>query len=678
MKRIILIAILLESSKSATFWKEVGTGTPPIISVTITGPGEGYVVQGEKTVFTVYQMDWGSANAAITASVKDINLVGILSVETSARLQSDSNFNVVTSSETIFRFNAQPGVASNFEEYSVPKQAGKRYAYPFWAAQTNFMFISGQEFTSAADKKAYRLNSDRITDVKVFNTGFNSRSYGVLYGTNWFVISNPGAGHRKLYDYTNGYVGGTNSVVQTHSKPSTRKEMGFFSPEDGRDVYVVARRAGVKSIFTVKNDGTELINRNLNAIGFEIHFPKWIKDTDLCVTGSWGTKFAIFNFMDVSKPAPTIYTLDDSGSQTYQAEVWKDFKTIILSSRITDKSYVYKTLTETPCSDLCATCDGVFRKKCLTCVSHSTKSGDVCNCDIGFYSNNISPYTQECLACSTLCGTCSGNGPTQCLSCRYPLMEKKGDGTCGCPDGKYRSGTSCLDCDSSCKTCSGGSSNECLSCNLSDSRYFESNRCPLCHSLCKTCRGPGSKECLSCFPGYFLNSESCFSCSSLNSADCPEPLQFTLPLNYEELTQNITITIFPSIQDPLQPGHHPSVDSLIENHLIFKYKRKDQNERPLTILEKRLTHDNGRSVLFIQFLEKMRAYNTEYVSFEVKDPWLYRAPEGEVDQKYFTSKSKNIKSTWRRRKRLKRRRTSRELLTWYELQLDSQLLSLSS
>ena len=247
-------------------------------------------------------------------------------------------------------------------------------------------------------------------------------------------------------------------------------------------------------------------------------------------------------------------------------------------------------------------------------------------------------------------------------------MEKKGDGSCGCPDGKYLSGTSCLDCDSSCKTCSGGtsndclscdtssgryksgsqcpkcdstcqtcsggSSNECLSCNPTTSRYFSQNSCPICHNSCQTCTGPASSDCLTCsLPGYFVERGTCQSCSSKNSTACLQPIQITTPELLEDLVQNLTIVFTPSLKDPQLPSYVQSVDTLTNKHLIFKYKRYGEDERTLTILKKKLTHENGRSLLFIQFLEKMRSNNTEYISIKVLDPWLYRTPEGEPTQK---------------------------------------------
>ena len=508
MKRIFLTIILLVCSKSVTFWKEVGGGSPTVMSMSLTGPKQGHIVQGDASLYRVFQMDAGDG---ALSSIKHIDVGSNQNIVTDTRIQSDSGFNVVAASNTLFRFNAEPGANIDFEEYSVP--TGNKYEYPVWAPQTNYMFVGTRDFTTVPGKKFYRLHSDRITDVKIFDVRSNTRSYGVLYGTSWLVISVDNGPHRRLFDYTNGYIGGSNSVVQTHSRPHAHNEIGFISPEDGRGYYVVGidQWDGVRRIYTVKNDGTDHLNRGLSSLSHVVNYMKWVKDTDLCVVGSWGNNFAIVNFMDTSNPAPAYYTLHGGGEQIYQPQVFKDYKAIILSARITSKSYVYKALDEMPCSELCGTCDGILRKKCLSCPPHSTKSGEVCSCDFGYYSNNISPYKKECLACSALCGTCTGNGPNQCLTCRYPYTEKKGDGSCGCPDGKYLSGTSCLDCDPSCKTCSGAGPSACLSCEVSTGRYLSGSQCPKCDITCKTCSGGSPNECLSCdlSSSRYFSSNSC-------------------------------------------------------------------------------------------------------------------------------------------------------------------------
>ena len=310
-----------------------------------------------------------------------------------------------------------------------------------------------------------------------------------------------------------------------------------------------------------------------------MHPVKWIRDTDLCVVVSWGNNFGIVDFMDNTKPPS--YTTLQSGWGILMPQVWSYHKILGNPANSIFKTLLYKLVDEMTCADLCGTCDGIYRRKCTSCVPNSSPTGDSCACNPGFYVRDVSLTKKECLTCSPFCGTCSGGAATQCLTCKYLYMELKGDGSCGCPAGKYLSGTSCLDCDPSCKTCSGGSSSQCLSCDVSIGRYLSgsqcldcdsncktcsggsstqclscdptSNRyqlgasCPLCHSNCKTCSGGRSSDCITCSAiGYFPDSGSCVSCSANNSPSCPEATKLTAPTKIEELTQTITINFFSS------------------------------------------------------------------------------------------------------------------------------------
>ena len=114
---------------------------------------------------------------------------------------------------------------------------------------------------------------------------------------------------RKLYDYTNGYDGGSNSSIQTHTKADANKERGFISPEDGRGYYVMGTQS-TKTVYTVKgSDGTKKLNHYLSSLDGVITSLKWVYDSDFCVVGAYRTKFAIVNFMDDSKPSPAFYTV---------------------------------------------------------------------------------------------------------------------------------------------------------------------------------------------------------------------------------------------------------------------------------------------------------------------------------------------------------------------------------
>ena len=118
------------------------------------------------------------------------------------------------------------------------------------------MLVSSSTFTAANEKRLYRVFSDRTTGVETFSTGENSWSYGALYGKPWLVVTLGSTTVRKLYDYTNGHQGGTDSALQTHNTGHGNFETGFISPEDiTKDFYIVSQLS-TKRIRTTKHDGT--------------------------------------------------------------------------------------------------------------------------------------------------------------------------------------------------------------------------------------------------------------------------------------------------------------------------------------------------------------------------------------------------------------------------------------
>ena len=177
MKKFILL-IILSNIKPLEFWLEVGDGSSGVRSGAISGPNQEYIVQGERSIYKVYRMDWEKGKVSLA---KEIDVGDNPSIDNGVRFQSDSRYSIVTATKTVFRFSIDPQKGVNFEEYPVPK--GHRYSYPFWAETTNYMFVSAREFVNIEDKKLYRLHSDHVKEVKIFNTESNSRSYGVLLET---------------------------------------------------------------------------------------------------------------------------------------------------------------------------------------------------------------------------------------------------------------------------------------------------------------------------------------------------------------------------------------------------------------------------------------------------------------------------------------------------------------
>ena len=339
MKQALLkLAFLATSIKTASYWFTIGDGVDPVMSMTISGPNEEYAVHGEQTKFNVFSINWESGSSG--APVKTVELTANANIVKKTRIQSDNTFNAVVASKTIFRFNTKPGEPDGFQEYTgIP--VGSEYAYPIWGPGTNYMFVSARAFSDAVDKKLYRLHSDRITDVKTFNTGQNSRAYGILFGTPWLLVSLDATTERKLYDYTNGYDTGSNQPTSTQTKGTT-PEVGMMSPEDGRSFYVVGEGQSTKIIRTVKSDnGAERLFYELSTLTGDVHTPKWFEGTDFLLATSWGDNFAIVNFMDTKKPAPTFITTHESGSSNYQGEIWSDYRTFAIQALSTKKTYVY-------------------------------------------------------------------------------------------------------------------------------------------------------------------------------------------------------------------------------------------------------------------------------------------------------------------------------------------------
>ena len=243
MNKFLVIGLLAKTIKTAAYWFEIGDGVADVVSLTLSGPQQEYFVHGSALNIRTHSIDWVAGQPGNL--VKTVAIAPNPNILAYSPIQGDSTFNVVVASKLIFRVNVKPGEPDNYQEYAVPTR--ERYSYPVWRVGTNYMFIASRSFP-VLDRKLYRLHSDRISEVKVFDTATNTRSYGILSGTPWLIVSMSQQPTRKLYDYTNGYVGGSNSVVQTHSKSATTSEIGLMSPEDQRGFYVVGELQNNKII----------------------------------------------------------------------------------------------------------------------------------------------------------------------------------------------------------------------------------------------------------------------------------------------------------------------------------------------------------------------------------------------------------------------------------------------
>ena len=618
--KTLVILLIAKVVKSVTLLATVGRDPPYAFSVSLAGPNQEWMVQGKILTFTAFSINWQNGHVSFEKSITPKTIPGVTG---NTRIHCDLDYNCVVGTRTIFRFNMKPGASDDLETY--PVRLHVAYGTPRSIVGTSYVIVSARAATTAETKKAYRILSDRVTDVKTYNTGTNSASYGVLYGTGWLLVSIENVNKRRLYDYTNGYEGGTNSSIQIHTKVDNKNENGFFTPEDGRELYVVSVSGGqIKRMHSIEYDGTSWLYHDLPSFLGVVQPAVWVRDSDLCIVPSWGTNFAIVNFVDKNKPDPVYYNMPTGARHITKLIFWSYYKGFILSNLLDQRSYVYKALTETPCADLCTTCDGVYRKKCLTCDPNSSKSGEACNCYDGFYERNISPTKKECLACSQFCATCSGGAATHCLTCKYSYMEKKSDGSCGCLDGTYLSGFTCPLCDGSCLTCSGPGPSACLSCRPGS--YLHRMTCSTCHPECKTCSGGSSRDCLSCpEKGYLLNLDGiCFDCALQDSPQCSPPTKITPPSSIEEMTQNLVISFSPALDTSLPPNFLLTADLLLEKYLSLKFKRKEEIlSKDLTIINKILTHQKDSTILLVEFLQKMRFSNTDYLSLEVTDVKVY-------------------------------------------------------
>ena len=658
----IIILTLFGRGGSLTPWFEIKQQPGRAMSVVaVGGPGYEYITQGGLNKFDVYKVDW---EIGTPSHVKTIDFPTNSNLVTGF-LAGDETHYTFSSQKLIMRLNTNPDTPGGEETISaVSATDGSRYSYAHVTKGVPYVFISSQK-NDGGTHLLYRFSLTSISDMKTFTFTGKSLSYGILAGTPWFLISLWAGSTRQLVDYTNGYQGGSNQFVVTHTiSHGNVEERGFVSPGDRRGYYVTSDSVTSKLFTSKDSDGSEKLNHDLSAIGGVIYMFSWLADTDFMIVYAYDTKFAIVDFKDEAKStAPQFVTLPAGNTIIRSGFVWDDKKVAIVGADIGDTSFVYKLESYLPCSDLCVTCDGIFRKKCLSCQPSSYLSpGNTCTCNDGLYASPKAFTIKECKPCSSLCGTCSGGTTADCVTCKYQYMERKVDGTCGCHDGKYLSGSQCLECDSSCSRCSGPGPSACLSCDLSSGRYLSGSTCLACDTSCKSCSGRGSNQCLSCdaskgrylsgsqclsckFGEYPDESGTCLSCSGKKWESCPEPISVSVPSSIKELTQNFTLVLTPSLQDPLLSDFKITAEDLSTKNLNFSYKKKqNQATDPLTIIRKQLTHTQNTSQLFIEFLEKMRVSTTEYAQISFKEPILYKTAPSEAVQKikYFIKQEYKI------------------------------------
>ena len=324
MKKLLAILALFNRVKSFTHWFDIKTTSRQVYSMALAGINSEYVVQGEKSKFLSYTIDWELGAAT---KVKEVTISPTTYIQFGGRVTSDGKTNAVLAEKTVFRFNVEAGQVANLEEYPVSK--GQLFASPISALNTVYVFIAARY---APNTFFYRVHSDRTSDIEQFSPGSASESYGILSGTGWLLISGTTQNHRKLFDYTNGYVGGSNSAVDTHTKTGENYETGFMSPNDHRGYYVVTGRTS-RVMYSVKADsGQEHLNYDFLAELPEVVIVvKWVDDTDLCMIAGNSAPILIVDFMDQSKTKASAMTQvqPPSGKKAMTIEVYTDKRAFI-------------------------------------------------------------------------------------------------------------------------------------------------------------------------------------------------------------------------------------------------------------------------------------------------------------------------------------------------------------
>ena len=377
---ITVVNIKLVSAFSK--WFEVGPGST-VTTTTIAGADSQYVVIGQKYDWRVYTIDWGTQTPTLVGS-NPITLPADPKLGWNCRVQGDSQTNnVVVTSAVAWRFSIQLGGPTNFEKYLVPSGF---YWLPKSIRSTIYLLVG----SGSGVGRLFRVQSDTTADMKEFTVSSATNAYGPVYGATLAIFSTRNSNLRYVYDYTIGHKEGTDSWAAVHTKVGHKNEMGFMSPLDGRDRYVVCKKSNTPAVsfHSVKvSDGVEQFNRDLTPIGInrDIRTMVWIPDTDLSFLAAQRWRVALVDLMDDTKPIIFVNTYLQN--KIYNSDVWVDRRALIFGATVPEeKSMVYKlSETEQPCGALCSSCDSFWRLKCLGCKPNSSPSaGDSCSCNSNF------------------------------------------------------------------------------------------------------------------------------------------------------------------------------------------------------------------------------------------------------------------------------------------------------
>ena len=304
--KFLMILGLSQTAFSITSWFKIITGGRFVEAMTVCGPNSEYIVQGEKNKFDAYTVDW---TTGVLTRAKIINLIGYSNLVSSNGFMGTAgkSTKVFYGENTIVRFNPDPSSPQEDEEY--PVVTGAPHYNPTWIPKTDFM-LSGSEAQTAGSYRLYRFQATTTSNMKILSLSAKTRSYGMLAGSTWLVVSLNGTDQRKLFDYTNAFDGGSSSATSTHTKAAgINSEVGLMSAADQRGYYVVSS-GDDRTIHTVKDtDGSQKLERALLTLTGKIQTLTWIIDTNLVVVPCYKSRFAIVDFMDETKSTTPVYVL---------------------------------------------------------------------------------------------------------------------------------------------------------------------------------------------------------------------------------------------------------------------------------------------------------------------------------------------------------------------------------
>ena len=208
MNKILPIITLFQGIYGLTYWFDIEPSPSKLVQkTTIAGPNEEYVVQGSDTEYRTLRINWEDQTSA---ELKTITLpsTGPTQLSAGVRLTGNWGNSVVFNSKTIWRANINPNDPTDVELYPVIE--GDNYGELTTLRNTVYIFTGRANGTPI---RFYRLSSDTTADIKQFPVNYASRAHAVLYGTPWLIVSKLNANQRVLYDYTNGYSGGSNQAT---------------------------------------------------------------------------------------------------------------------------------------------------------------------------------------------------------------------------------------------------------------------------------------------------------------------------------------------------------------------------------------------------------------------------------------------------------------------------------